>query len=219
MGETIIWHNGCVNTNHSLRAVIFDYGKVLSLPPTEEDWKALASATDLPVETLEHRYWEFRDGYDRKEVSAAEYWAKVAGRELSENELTELISMDDAQWTRVNEDMLHLARQLKEAGVKIAILSNMQTDMLKVMRAKFDWLGEFDVQMYSCENGLVKPESQAYLECARQLGVDPGQALFFDDKEKNIRGAEKTGMHALLFHGNVSDAEKKLAELGVSVEQ
>jgi putative hydrolase of the HAD superfamily len=204
-----------VTTNHSLRAVIFDYGRVLSLSPTEDDWSALATATELPLETLQHRYWEYRDAYDRKEVTAAEYWAKVAGRELSENEITELISRDDAQWTRVNPDMLHLARQLKEAGLKIAILSNMQVDMLRVMRAKFEWLSDFDVQMYSCEVGMVKPSDEIYLECARRLGIDPKQALFLDDKDKNIAGAEAVGMHSLLFEGETSAAEKKVKELGV----
>jgi putative hydrolase of the HAD superfamily len=207
-----------VTTNHSLRAVIFDYGRVLSLPPSDADWEALAAATDMPVDKLHHRYWEFRDGYDRKEVSAAEYWAKVAGRELNENELTELIAMDDAQWTRGNDDMLHLARQLREAGVKIAILSNMQTDMLKVMRSKFDWLAEFDVQMYSCEVGMVKPEREVYLECARRLGVEAAHALFLDDKDKNVTGAENAGMQAMLFDGEMSLLEKKLAELGVKLE-
>ena len=192
---------------------------MLSLSPTDADWQNLATATDLSLETLQHRYWQFRDDYDRKVVTAAEYWTKVAGRELSDNELTELIAMDDAQWTRVNDEMLHLARQLKEAGIKIAILSNMQADMLKVMRAKFHWLPEFDEQMYSCENGLVKPETEAYLECARRLGVEPNRSLFFDDKEKNIQGALKAGMHAMLFDGSVAHAEKKLAELGVSVAQ
>jgi putative hydrolase of the HAD superfamily len=204
-----------VTTNHSLRAVIFDYGKVLSLPPSDTDWEALASATDLSLDMLHHRYWEFRDAYDRKEVSAAEYWARVTGRELIENELTELIAMDDAQWTHVNDEMLHLARQLKESGVKIAILSNMQSDMLKVMRAKFPWLDEFDVQMYSCEVGMVKPELEVYLECARRLGVEPAQALFLDDKDKNTIGAAKAGMHALLFDCDINPVEKKLAELGV----
>jgi putative hydrolase of the HAD superfamily len=207
-----------VTTNHSLRAVIFDYGRVLSLPPSDADWEALAAATDMPVDQLHHRYWEFRDAYDRKVVSAAKYWAQVAGRELAENELIELIAMDDAQWTRVNDDMLHLARQLKEAGVKIAILSNMQTDMLKVMRAKFDWLGEFDVQMYSCEIGMVKPEREIYLDCSRRLGVEPAQALFLDDKDKNVTGAEKAGMHAMIFDGEMSVLEKKLTELGVKLD-
>ncbi len=211
------WHNGYVtSSNHSLRAVVFDYGRVLSLPPSDADWAAFAAATELDLPTLMHRYWHFRDAYDRKEVKASEYWAQVAGRELAENEVTELIAMDDAQWTRVNPEMLSLARQLKEAGLKIAILSNMQTDMLKVMRAKFEWLPEFDVQMYSCEVGMVKPKVEVYLECARRLGVEPASCLFLDDKQPNIDGAAKAGMHTLLFHGRREEAERALAELGVA---
>ena len=205
------------SNNHSLRAVVFDYGRVLSLSPSDADWAAFAVATDLPLPTLMRRYWQFRDAYDRKEVRAPEYWAQVAGRELAENEVTELIAMDDAQWTRVNPEMLSLARELKDAGVKIAILSNMQVDMLRVMRAKFDWLPEFDVQMYSCEVGMVKPTREIYLECARRLGVEPGSCLFLDDKQPNVDGAVKAGMHGLLFHGDRSVADNKLIELGVKL--
>jgi len=205
------------SNNHLLRAVIFDYGRVLSLSPTDADWVAVAAATDLPLPTLMQRYWQFRDAYDRKEVKASEYWAQVAGRELAQNEVTELIAMDDAQWTRVNPEMLSLARELKDAGVKIAILSNMQVDMLRVMRAKFDWLAEFDVQMYSCEVGMVKPHIDVYLECAKRLGVEPSSCLFLDDKELNVDGAEKAGMHGLLFHGERGTADKKLQELGVKL--
>lgn len=209
------WHNRIVNTNHSLRAVIFDYGRVLSLSPSEDDWAAFAAATDLPLETFKSQYWKFRDAYDRKDVTAAQYWALVVGRELSENELTELIAMDDAQWTKVNHETVHLARQLKEAGVKIAILSNMQTDMLRMMRAKFDWLGEFDVQMYSCEVGMVKPAPEVYLECVRRLGVEPAQTLFLDDKQKNVDGAANAGLKAMLFEGDKSVVDHKLGQLGL----
>ncbi len=207
-----------MNSNHSLRAVIFDYGRVLSLPPSDADWAAFAAATDLPLETLHHRYWEHRDAYDRKEVSAAEYWRQVTGNDIAGDKLIELIALDDAQWTKVNQEMLRRARQLKSAGVKIAILSNMQIDMLRMMRAKFDWLNEFDVQMYSCEVGLVKPDAEVYMQCLRRLGVAPVEALFLDDKQKNISGADDVGMQTLLFDGDISAFDRTLAELGVELE-
>ncbi|MGE5112964.1 MAG: HAD family hydrolase [Acidobacteriaceae bacterium] len=207
-----------MTSNHSLRAVIFDYGRVLSLPPSDADWAAFAAATDLPLDTLHLRYWEHRDAYDRKEVSAAEYWEQVTGDDVEGDKLIELIALDDAQWTKVNHEMLRRARGLKGAGVKIAILSNMQTDMLRVMRAKFDWLDEFDVQMYSCEVGLVKPDHEVYLQCLRRLDVAPAQALFLDDKEKNIIGARDVGIHTLLFDGEIAAFDRKLTELGVELE-
>lgn len=206
-----------MSSNGSLRAVIFDYGKVLSLPPTEADWAALAAAAGVPYEKFAGLYWGHRDAYDRREVSAAEYWALVAGGPLTENRLTELIAMDDAQWTKENTEMIGLARELKESGLKTAVLSNMQSDMLKVLRAKFGWLSEFDVQMYSCEVGMVKPTPEIYLECARRLGVHPAQSLFLDDKQPNIDGAERAGLHGLLFNGERSEAERELEKLGVKL--
>ena len=197
--------------------MIFDYGKVLSLPPSDADWVALAAAAGVPYDKFPGLYWGFRDAYDRRELDAAAYWSKVAGQALPENQVTELIAMDDAQWTKENHEMVQLSRELRERGVKTAVLSNMQADMLKVLRAKFAWLAEFEVQMYSCEVGLVKPAPEIYLECTRRLGVEPGQSLFLDDKQPNIDGAEKAGLHALLFHGDRAAAEGKLAELGVSL--
>ncbi|HEU5400164.1 MAG TPA: HAD family phosphatase [Terriglobales bacterium] len=206
-----------MNLNHSLRAVIFDYGRVLSLPPADADWAAFAAATNLPLDTLHYRYWEHRDPYDRKEVSAAEYWERVTGDIIEGDRLAELIALDDAQWTRINPEMLRRARQLSAASLKIAILSNMQVDMLRVMRAKFDWLDEFDVQMYSCEVGLVKPDREVYLECLQRLDVRPKEALFLDDKQKNTAGAEAVGMHTLLFDGDITAFDRKLVDLGVEL--
>lgn len=206
-----------MNLNSSLRAVIFDYGRVLSLPPSDADWAAFAAATGLTLDTLHYRYWEHRDLYDRKEISAAEYWERVTDDIIEGDRLAELIALDDAQWTRVNPEMLRRARQLSAAGLKTAILSNMQIDMLRVMRTKFDWLDEFDVQMYSCEVGLVKPDREVYLECLQRLDVRPKEALFLDDKQKNTAGAEAVGMHTLLFDGDMSAFDRKLVDLGVEL--
>ncbi len=206
-----------MNLNSSLRAVIFDYGRVLSLPPTDADWAAFAAATNLPLDTLHYRYWEHRDPYDRKEISSAEYWERVTGDIIEGDKLAELIALDDAQWTKVNPEMLRRARQLSASGLKIAILSNMQVDMLRVMRTKFEWLDEFDVQMYSCEVGLVKPDREVYLECLQRLDVRPKEALFLDDKQKNTAGAEAAGMHTFLFDGDMNAFDRKLVDLGVEL--
>lgn len=207
-----------MNSNHSLRAVIFDYGRVLSLPPSDADWAALAAATNLSLDTLQYRYWEHRDAYDRKEISASEYWERVSGDEVAGDRLAEIVALDDAQWTKVNPQMLRRAFQLKAADIKIAILSNMQIDMLRAMRSKFDWLDEFHVQMYSCEVGLVKPDREVYQECLRRLDVQPRETLFLDDKQKNTAGAEAVGIRTLLFDGEVAAFDRKLLDLGVEVD-
>jgi putative hydrolase of the HAD superfamily len=195
-------------SSSSLQAVVFDYGTVLSYAPTPREWQALASTAGRPLDAFQPDYWRYRDAYDRASCGAAAYWQAVARRPLDSRTLGKLIELDNEQWTRVNPDMLALARRLRKAGIKTAILSNMEFEMLAAMQAKFPWLSEFAVRIFSCKMRLVKPEVEIFLHTAAELRVAPGCALFLDDKPPNIDGARKAGMQAFLF-----DAPEKQGEL------
>jgi putative hydrolase of the HAD superfamily len=189
-----------------LKAVAFDYGKVLSLPPTEEQWQRLSTRFAQPPQYFQQTYWRNRQELDRGTLENVAYWKKVGkdcGMVICDAEALELIEQDNAQWTNVNPEMLALARDLHQAGYKRAILSNMEHRMLAAMRKQLDWLDEFDVQIYSCEVGRVKPEPEIYLECCRRLGCQPEETLFLDDKKVNTEGAKRVGMPSYVFHSAV----------------
>ena len=191
-----------------LQAVVFDYGTVLSYSPTAEEWQRLALTAGRPLQEFRHDYWLYRDAYDRAACGATSYWQAVARRCLDARTLGKLIAFDNQQWTRVNPAMLDLSRRLRAYAVKTAILSNMEFEMLAEMRAKFDWLNEFSLQVYSCEVRMAKPEVAIFLHTAAELGVEPSGILFVDDKQTNLDGARKAGMKTLLF-----DAPEKQSEL------
>ena len=194
--------------SRGLQAVVFDYGKVLSFEPTARQWQELAATAGRPLEEFRPDYWRYRQEYDRAACGAAAYWQAVARRPLDARTLGRLIELDNEQWTRLNPEMLALARRLRQAGVKTAILSNMEFEMLAAMEAKFDWLSEFAVRIFSCKLHMVKPETEIFLHTAAQLRVEPAGVLFLDDKQPNIDGARRAGMQAFLF-----DAPEKQAEL------
>jgi putative hydrolase of the HAD superfamily len=207
----------------TLKAVAFDYGKVLSLPPTLQQWQTLSARFAKPMEEFQPIYWgKNREELDRGMLDNVEYWRKVGrdcGLAISEPEALELIEHDHSQWTNENLEMLGLARDLRRAGYKTAILSNMERRMLAAMRQKLAWLDEFEVQIYSCEIGTVKPEAEIYLECCQQLGCLPEEALFLDDKKVNTEAAKKVGMQSFVFHSAVDpvmqtgESEITVAEL------
>jgi putative hydrolase of the HAD superfamily len=195
-----------------ITAIIFDYGKVLSLPPTEQQWNRLASVFGADQPSFQQQYWGFRDGYDRGEYDGAEYWrmvAKALGKTISEAEVAQQISWDNDQWTNENPEMLDFVHRSHAAGMRTAILSNMQREMLAFMRDKFAWLhnGLFDAQVYSCELGVVKPDAPAYLETCKRISCEPANTLFLDDKQPNIDGAHRAGLQAMLFTGSRSEVE------------
>ena len=207
---------------HKLKAVVFDYGKVLSLPPTEEQWQTLIACFGKSQQEFQQVYWSHRDGIDRGTLDIIDLLEKGRRRlrpPLSDAEALELIEHDNRQWTNVCPEMLTLARDLRRAGYKTAILSNMERRMLGVMREKLDWLDEFDVQMYSCEIGMVKPDAEIYLECCRRLGCQPEEVLFLDDKKVNTEGAKSIGMQSYVFASGVDpimstgESEITVAEL------
>ena len=201
-------------TSLSLEAVVFDYGTVLSLAPTADEWHRLAATANRPLEEFRCDYWRYRDEYDRAACGAVSYWQAVARRLLDAETLRRLIECDNRQWTRINPQMLALSRRLRAAGIKTAILSNMEFEMLAEMRSKFAWLSEFDVQVYSCEVRMAKPEREIFLYTAALLKVKPGEILFLDDKPANIDGARRSGMQAWLF-----DAPEKLEGLEALLRQ
>lgn len=191
---------------HTLKAIVFDYGKVLSLPPTEAQWRTFSTRFRKPLQEFQAIYWGNRVELDRGTLDNVAYWQKVGedcGLAIRDAEALELIEHDNQQWTNENPEMLGLARDLHGAGYKTAILSNMEHRMLTAMRKKLKWLDEFDVQIYSCEIGAVKPEAKIYLLCCERLGCRPEEALFLDDKKVNTEGAKAIGMEAYVYHSAV----------------
>ena len=204
-----------------LKAVVFDYGKVLSLPPTLEQWQKVSTRFGKSVEEFQTIYWGNREGLDRGTLDNVTYWQKIGkdcGVEIGEAETQQLIDNDNTQWTNENPEMLGFARELRLAGYKTAILSNMEQRMLEALRRKVDWLDEFEVQIYSFEVGAVKPEAEIYLMSCQRLGCAPHEALFLDDKKVNTEGAKKVGMASYVFHSAV-DPVMKTGESEITITE
>nr|WP_228533945.1 HAD-IA family hydrolase [Nocardia sp. BSTN01] len=56
--------------------------------------------------------------------------------------------------------------------------------------------------VYSHEVGMAKPNPGIYLLACERLGVEPGEAIFVDDSEMAVSGAESVGMTAILHTSN-----------------
>ncbi|MGA0603268.1 HAD-IA family hydrolase [Caulobacter sp. KR2-114] len=67
----------------------------------------------------------------------------------------------------------------------------------------------------SHEIGLAKPSTASFLEVARQAGIEPAHAVFFDDVAANVDGARAAGFQAELFVDQAGLAQT-LARLGVA---
>jgi putative hydrolase of the HAD superfamily len=185
-----------------VKAVLFDYGMVLSLPPDPTAWARLRTLTNLTEEILHREYWAHRHAYDRGDLTAAAYWHKAAagaGIVLTPDQLTGLIAADTDLWSRINTPMLEWAQRLQHANIPTGILSNMPDAMETGLRARHPWLEAFGHHTWSHALNLAKPEPAIYLHAIEGLQTPAENILFIDDKPENIATALSVGMQAIQY--------------------
>jgi putative hydrolase of the HAD superfamily len=196
----------------ALRAVIFDYGKVLTGPPDPAAHDTLVRITGLSSDRLDSLYWADRQAYDEGKMTGLEFWRKLvdeAGLELSESAIAELNLWDARMWTRGDSAMLAWQLKIKQRGLLTAIVSNMGDAVHEYMERELDWLSRFDLLVWSYQLRVAKPDPAIYRYALERLGTRPGETLFLDDKAENVDTAAKMGMKGLVF----STVEKLRADL------
>jgi len=185
----------------NLRAVIFDFGNVICRPPTEQQLSDAAAVCGTTLEEFVHAFWRNRRDYDRG-MDAREYWGDLAdfiGRKFDDSTVKDLMRREIAFWSDFDTRVLGWSDDLRHAGLKTGILSNLPRTLGESLRAEPGFLDHFDQFTFSYELGIIKPEIGIYRHAMQQLGIDPAEALFLDDRPENVEGALATGLHAEIF--------------------
>lgn len=183
----------------SIQAVIFDIGGVLSQYTDFKTYLKWEQQLKLPQGEL------FKIMYENPVSQLAtlgkatidEVWKEI-GRQI-EILPAELSKMQAEIWSGYewNTPMLDFARSLKP-DYKTGILSDAWADAREGMA---DVINNdlFDVIVFSAEVGMQKPNPEIFRLALSRLEVEPQEAIFLDDRQKNVEAALSIGMHGLLF--------------------
>ena len=185
-----------------IKSVIFDYGGVLCFHPRDQLVDELAGLCGTSRDEFLRAYWGRRAAYDRGDLSPEEYWDGIArslGRSYADSEVREFRRRDVGFWVNIDQRMLTWARRIRDAGYRTAVLSNLPRDLGEHMRSERTLLAAFDHHTFSYEVRAAKPSPEIYRDVIKKLGVEPGEALFLDDRQENIDAARQMGIVSVLF--------------------
>lgn len=186
----------------ALKAVVFDYGNVLTAGYDPAARARLLELTGLDEAGLERYYWTRRNDYDLGLLSGDSFWqsfSDAARLALTPATVHDLAITDARMWSTWNPRMTDWQKQLKAHGFKTGILSNMGDTVLNVLCQTHQWIADFDVVVWSYELKIAKPDPAIYHAMLERIGSRPEETLFLDDREENIEAARALGMRALLF--------------------
>ncbi len=104
---------------------------------------------------------------------------------------------------------------LKAKGFRVYILSNFSAKAYRECAGELDYIKKADGAVLSFEIRMIKPDPGIYTYILDKYDIDPAEAVFIDDTEKNIAAARKFGIKTILFTGKQA-ADEELAKLGVT---
>jgi 2-haloacid dehalogenase len=125
-------------------------------------------------------------------------------------------------WGRRTEEMVggpidgtvEILRELKDGGVRLYALTNMETHTYPVRRERFEFLRWFEGTVVSSDVGIVKPDPRIFLLLLERYGLQAASTLLIDDSARNVEAARALGMPTVRFQ-SPEELRRELEEAGV----
>ncbi|RKD28613.1 HAD family hydrolase [Lacrimispora algidixylanolytica] len=97
----------------------------------------------------------------------------------------------------VDNMILEILQKIRASGIKLGIISN--ADVIDIKYWNDSPLSElFDLALFSCDVGMVKPEAEIYQFAMKKLNVKPEESIFIGDGGSNeLYGARSVGMKTI----------------------
>lgn len=191
------------NEGNAIKAFIFDFGNVLSLPPNAEHMSGMANYLGAAPEDFERAYFQWRNNYDDGSYGQHDYWAAVAsslGKQITEKHSADLFDLDYKMWFREpNRVTVNWVKHLCDSGYKVALLSNMPGDHKEHLDLHCQWFPTFHHRTFSGVIKCAKPHPDIYHHCLKGLGVDAAETIFIDDNADNIKAARNLAINSIHF--------------------
>ena len=206
-----------------IKAVLFDFGGVFTLSPfSAVELLARERAIDPGVFAelvfgpyhldTDHPWHKLERGEITLEQTRGDILqlATAAGHEIDLWDV--LLKMGSAHGGKVvNQPMVDLLREVKQAGYQTAIVTNNVKEFSSHWQSLIP-IELVDVVVDSAFEGVRKPAPAIYQRTLKRLAalhgqpLMPGECLFLDDVQSNVQAAENQGMHALQVGADIEKA-------------
>ena len=183
-----------------IKNIIFDFGKVLV------DYDYLPTLTNIfgnktTAQKFLNKYiadqWPERLDLEEKPFSELisdlqkampEYASEILlfGRHYTDFVTNEIEGMHD------------LLLRLKKEGLNLYGLTNWCSKVYDTIN-KFPIFKLLDGWVISSEEHIIKPDKRIYKRICDKFHLNPKECVFTDDREENIKAAEKYGMYGIVF--------------------
>jgi HAD superfamily hydrolase (TIGR01509 family) len=198
-----------------IRAVIFDFGNVISTVDTSRFLARLARHSPLPPERLSEAIYGsgLHARYESGAISSPAFYREVVARcRAASMGMDAFVEAFNDIFAPV-EGTADLIRRLA-ARLPVGLLSNTNPWHFRHHIRPSPPFPCFSTVTLSYRVGKMKPHPAIYADAVAKLGVPARSCVYVDDIPEYAEGARQAGMHGVVFAG-AQPFEDALRRLGV----
>jgi epoxide hydrolase-like predicted phosphatase len=186
-----------------IRAAIWDFSGVLLKPRVADPHAFIARELGMDPPNFA-KYFDGKENarLDLGEESEVEYYQRViCEQNLKEMDALRIFNRYFFDLFDINEELMDFIRAA-HPRLQMAICSNFSSMLRSLLENKWKIINDFDVLVISSEVRLLKPDPRIYQLTLDELGVKPEEAVFVDDTQNNVLGAQALGIIGILYEDN-----------------
>jgi len=116
----------------------------------------------------------------------------------------------------LQEGIVEFINDLKESGIKVALATSNNWQIVDKVFEKFGFEGVFDAVTTGEEVEFKKPDPDIFILTSKKLDMDPKNCLVFEDADAGVEAAHRAGMKVV---GIVrKSGEETLEEADITIE-
>lgn len=200
-----------------IKAIIFDLGGVVFRDGTkyaiQEMKKRFKFSEKLGFELLMGQ--ESQD-FRKSLLTSKEFWKYVQSKIPEQIKASEIRSIWYANYIAF-PGILELFKELK-SKFKLGIISGNIKERIKYLDKKYDFRKYFDVEIYSFDMRITKPDKLMWKKSLELLHLNAEECIYVDDNPESIDTANSLGFKTILFK-DVPQMKKELTDLTKSIHE
>ncbi len=193
-------------------AIVFDFFGTLTPVSPDQVWagnaRRIATALGVPADALARELAEsfperitgsLGDVRQTLRVLASRLGARPSDGQLDEASRVRR-EIQESMFV-LRPETLPVLRRLRAVGLKIGLLSDCTSELPDAW-ARLPLAGLVDAPVFSCVEGMRKPDPRLFLTVATNLRAEPVECLYVGDGGgRELTGASDVGMRAVLLAG------------------
>jgi putative hydrolase of the HAD superfamily len=183
----------------SIKAVIWDFAGVVLHTVRGTFNSLLAERLGAPLKDIERIISSpENDLWDMDEIDDDTFYTFLLNElnmPMEKKSILRKFALDDFY---IDQEMLAYIKKIRKSFTT-ALLTNFPARVHDSM--KTDWIvdGAFDHMIASCDVKLVKPDPAIYELTLARVGCLAEESVFIDDREINVKAAEKLGINSIVY--------------------